>query len=188
MTYHILNTDGLHHKYGPKTPAGYTGLALADQNVRDLLQAVTDAGIRDRTTIFIVADHGFNAARKLVLPNVAFRKAGLITLAPTTAVLRARAQIVSEGGIAMVYLLDPATRDADREKVVELMKDHDGIGGVLTPDQFAEHHLPTPRSRSRPRTWCWWPPRGSRSTTRRPATTRWSRRTPRSGRSATTGT
>jgi predicted AlkP superfamily pyrophosphatase or phosphodiesterase len=114
MTYHILNTDGLHHKYGPKTPAGYTGLALADQNVRDLLQAVTDAGIRDRTTIFIVADHGFNAARKLVLPNVAFRKAGLITLAPTTAVLRARAQIVSEGGIAMVYLLDPATRDADR--------------------------------------------------------------------------
>ena len=144
MTYHILNTDGLHHKYGPKTPAGYTGLALADQNVRDLLQALTDAGIREKTTVFIVADHGFNAARKLVLPNVAFRKAGLITLAPTTAVLRARAQIISEGGIAMVYLPDPATRDADGAKVVELMKEHEGIGGILTPPQYGEYGLPTP--------------------------------------------
>lgn len=151
MTYHILNTDGLHHKYGPKTPAGYTGLALADQNVRDLLQALTDAGIREKTTIFIVADHGFNAARKLVFPNVTFRKAGLITLAPTTAVLRARAQIVSEGGIAMVYLNDPATRDDDRAKVTELMAGHEGVGGILTPDRYAEFGLPTPeRSKQAP--------------------------------------
>ena len=151
MTYHILNTDGLHHKYGPKTPAGYTGLALADQNVRDLLQALADAGIRDRTTVFIVADHGFNVAKKLVFPNVVFRKAGLITLAPTTAVLRARAQIISEGGIAMVYLPDPATRVEDRAKVLELMKEREGVAEVLTPDRYKEVGLPTPeRSKQAP--------------------------------------
>ena len=48
MTYHILNTDGIHHKYGPKTPAGYTALALADQNIRDLLAALDEAMARIR--------------------------------------------------------------------------------------------------------------------------------------------
>jgi len=144
MTYHILNTDGIHHKYGPKTPAGYTALALADQNIRDLLAAPAEAGIRDKTTLFIVADHGFNTARKLVLPNVIFRDAGLMTLAPTTAVLRAKAQIISEGGIAMVYLNDPETRDQDRLKVIELLKEQDGIDSIVEPKDYAALGLPTP--------------------------------------------
>lgn len=144
MTYHILNTDGIHHKYGPKTPAGYTALALADQNVRDLLAVLDEAGIRQKTTIFIVADHGFNTAKKLVLPNVVFRKAGLMTLAPTTAVIRADAQIISEGGIAMVYLNNPESATADRTKVIELLKDHEGVASILEPKDFAALGLPLP--------------------------------------------
>lgn len=144
MTYHILNTDAIHHKYGPKTPAGYTALALADQNIRDMLAALDDAGIRQKTTIFIVADHGFNTARKLVLPNVVFRKAGLMTLAPTTAVLKSRAQIVSEGGIAMVYLTDPATASEDRAKVIELMKEHEGVAGIIEPKDYGKIGIAPP--------------------------------------------
>ncbi|QOV91827.1 alkaline phosphatase family protein [Humisphaera borealis] len=143
MTYHILNTDGIHHKYGPKTPAGYTALALADQNIRDLLAALDEAGIRQKTTIFIVADHGFATARKLVLPNVIFRDAGLLTVAPTTAVVRAHAQIFSEGGSAMVYLNNPETAAADRAKVIELLKGQEGIASIVEPKDFAAMGVPT---------------------------------------------
>jgi predicted AlkP superfamily pyrophosphatase or phosphodiesterase len=144
MTYHLLNTDGTHHKYGPRTPASQTALALADMHVRDLLGAVADAGIAEKTTIFILSDHGFSAATKQVLPNVLFRKAGLLSVGPTTALTRAKAQIISEGGTAMVYLNDPATREQDRAKVVELLKGHEGVAEFITPDRYAEFHLPPP--------------------------------------------
>lgn len=144
MTYHLLNTDGEHHKYGPRTSAGQTAIALADTHVRDLMQAIADAGIAETTTVFILADHGFATATKQVMPNVVFRKADLLTVGPTTALLKARAQSVSEGGTAMVYLNDPATRDQDRAKVIELLKGHEGIDQVITPDQYATFHFPLP--------------------------------------------
>jgi arylsulfatase A-like enzyme len=151
MTYHLLNTDGAHHKYGPRTPASQSALALADMHVRDLMAAVADAGIEGTTTVFILSDHGFSAATKQVLPNVLFRKAGLLTPAPAGGVLKATAQAISEGGTAMVYLTDPATRDQDRAKVVGLLKGHEGVADVLAPDRYAGHHYPTPdKSRQAP--------------------------------------
>ena len=30
LLFHLLNTDGIHHRYGPESPASYTALALAD--------------------------------------------------------------------------------------------------------------------------------------------------------------
>ncbi len=37
--------------------------------MRDVLAALDDAGIRQNTTIFVVADHGFAVAKQLVLPG-----------------------------------------------------------------------------------------------------------------------
>ena len=54
-------------------------------------------------------------------PNVVFRKAGLLETTSAPAVLSARAQIISEGGIAMVYLTNPETQDEVRTKVIALM-------------------------------------------------------------------
>ena len=143
MLWHFLNTDSLHHKYGPSTPAGHTGLALADAHLRDVLKALDDAGIRQDTTIFILADHGFSVSKKLVLPNVLLRKGGLLRAGPS-GILKANAHIISEGGIALLYLTDPATADADRAKAIELLKGQEGIADILTPDRFAEHGLPLP--------------------------------------------
>jgi len=146
MAFHLLITDSTQHKYGPNSPAAYTAIALADAHVAEVLRALDATGLREQTTLIVTADHGFETALKIVNPNVAFRKAGLLT-ATTSAVpgiVAARAQIVSEGGIAMVYFTDPATIESDRSKVIELMRAQEGVAEILSPGQFAALGLPDP--------------------------------------------
>jgi predicted AlkP superfamily pyrophosphatase or phosphodiesterase len=139
LLLHLLITDTIQHKYGPESPAAYTAAGLADANIAEVLRAIDAANLRDRTTVFVTSDHGFARARKLINPNVVFRKAGLFRPTP-----RRRAQAYSEGGTAFVYLTEPATRAADRAKVIELLRDHEGIAEILGPESFAALHLPHP--------------------------------------------
>jgi predicted AlkP superfamily pyrophosphatase or phosphodiesterase len=144
MLVHMLITDSTQHKYGPKSPAAYTSVALADAQVAEILRALDAAGIRERTTVFVTADHGFETALRIVNPNAAFRKGGLLESTATPTLLRARAQIVSEGGIAMVYLTNPDTLAGDRAKVIELMQAQEGVAEILHPDRFAALGMPDP--------------------------------------------
>jgi len=147
LLFHILVTDGLQHRYGPRTPAAYAALAMADSQVRDVLTALEQAGIRERTTLFIVADHGFETSTNIVHPNVLLRKAGLLEtnlLSTNPPTFKARAQIVSEGGTALVYLTNPQTRQEDRAQVLKIFRDAEGIAQIFEPDTFAALGLPDP--------------------------------------------
>ncbi len=144
VLFHLLITDSIQHKYGPQSPAAYTAVALADAQLAEVLRAVDAAGIREQTTVFVTADHGFATALKIVNPNVVLRKAGLLETGAAPGILAARAQIVSEGGIAMVYFTDPATLNENQAKVLSLMREHEGIADILTPDQFDALGLPDP--------------------------------------------
>ncbi len=143
LLLHLLVTDGLQHKYGPQTPGAFAAIGLADAHIRDLLRALDDAGIREETTLFIVADHGFASASKLLCPNVLFRKEGLLKSA-LLKIGSARVEAVSEGGSAFVYFTDPATMSEDKAKVRALLKDAEGIEEIIEPDRYGEFHYPLP--------------------------------------------
>ncbi len=140
---HLLNVDGTHHKYGPQTPAGNTAVAYADTFIGEVLQTLDETGLRDKTTVFIVSDHGFMTIPQTLQPNVLLRQAGLLTVEGNK-VTTARVHTVPEGGIAMVYLTVPDTREKDRAAVIELFTKQEGIAAVLTPEKFAEYGLPQP--------------------------------------------
>jgi predicted AlkP superfamily pyrophosphatase or phosphodiesterase len=142
--FHLLNTDGIHHKYGPQSPASYTALALADTYVGRIVDALEKAGIRKQTTIIVTSDHGFATITNVLYPNAVFRKAGLLETGATNQITKARVQLVPEGGTGMIYLNNPSTRDADRKRVIELLKGQPGIQDILVPEQFAEYGLPSP--------------------------------------------
>jgi arylsulfatase A-like enzyme len=144
MAIHMLVCDTIHHKYGAQSFASYAALAQVDAQVREVLRALDEAGIRQRTTVFIVSDHGFETITKLLLPNVLFRKEGLLNVSTSLRITKARAQIISEGGIAMVYFSDPATAKEDRAEAIELLKDREGIAEILQPEQYAQYGLPHP--------------------------------------------
>jgi predicted AlkP superfamily pyrophosphatase or phosphodiesterase len=139
LLLHLLVTDVIQHRYGPQSPAADTALALADARVADVVRALDTAGIREQTTLFVVSDHGFARPFKLINPNVILRKAGLLRPGP-----RRRAQSVSEGGTAFVYLTEPTTRNGDRAEVIALLRGIEGIAAILEPAQYAALGLPDP--------------------------------------------
>lgn len=139
---HLLNVDAIHHKHGPQTWAGYSAVAFADACVGEILRAIRDVGIGDRTTVMIVADHGFQAIPQTIQPNVLLRKAGLLSVEGNQ-VVAARAHVFPEGGIGMLYLTAP-DKTADREKVLKLFRGQAGVADVLMPADFGKYGLPQP--------------------------------------------
>jgi predicted AlkP superfamily pyrophosphatase or phosphodiesterase len=76
LLFHPLDVDATHHKYGALTGASEIALAFADDRLKEIVDADA-SGMRGRTTIFVVSDHGFRSAAKNIHPNVALRAAGI---------------------------------------------------------------------------------------------------------------
>jgi predicted AlkP superfamily pyrophosphatase or phosphodiesterase len=136
LLLHLLNTDGVQHRYGPQSPPSYRAFRLADGYVARVLQALDAAGMRERTSVFVTADHGFANVNKLLQPNVLLRRAGLLELGPGQRISTARVQVVPEGGIGMVYCTNPQTREADVRNVIDLFERKEGIAEIIGPERY----------------------------------------------------
>src|SRR5882672_7030331 len=71
MLFHLLTLDATHHRYGPKTLAGMTAMAFLDSCVAEVVDAVHQAGMAERTTFFVVSDHGFKGYTNEIRATVA---------------------------------------------------------------------------------------------------------------------
>ena len=138
LMFHLLVTDSIQHLHGPQSAAAYTAVALADAHLARIVQTVKNLKLEERTTIFVMSDHGFEKPTKLVNPNVVFRKAGLQRPG------RIKVMSISEGGTAFVYLTDGATAAADRSQAMELLRGHEGIAQIIGPEGFEALNLPNP--------------------------------------------
>lgn len=143
LLVHLLNVDATHHRYGPGTWAGHTAMAYADSCIRRIVETLDETGLRPNTAIFIVSDHGFASTPKTLNPNVLLKEAGLLTVEGNR-VAAATAQTVSEGGIAMLYLTRPDTREQNTKQIVELFGNAEGIAEILSPDRYSELGMPQP--------------------------------------------
>ena len=143
LLFHLLALDSMQHRYGPRTPAAMVTMARLDSQVGRILKGVEDAGIAASTTLFAVSDHGFRAVQKQVLPNVALRDAGLITVEGGK-ITATKAYVVSEGGSAFVYVTAP---DADGDllrRARQAISRLEGIDTIIEPAQYASLGLPQP--------------------------------------------
>jgi predicted AlkP superfamily pyrophosphatase or phosphodiesterase len=144
LALHLLNLDSTHHQFGPQSQPGYTAAALTDALVGRVLAALDDAGIRDQTAVFLVADHGFAQVKKSLRPNALLRREGLLEADGNT-ITSARVHVIPEGGIGMVYLTNPETAEQDREAVKRLFHNAEGVAAILEPADFPKYHLPSPK-------------------------------------------
>ena len=143
MMFHLLSLDSMQHRYGPDTLAAQETMAHLDAQVADIVEAVRSAGILEQTTFVIVSDHGFKRVKRLINPNVALAKAGLVQVTDGKAT-RADAWIVPEGGSALAYVTVP---DADGSKLAQLKRavaDLEGVERVVEPGDYASYGLPLP--------------------------------------------
>ena len=132
--YHLLNLDSTHHTYGPRTAASFTGIAFADGKVKEIVDAVRASGTYDRTTFFIVSDHGFKAVKKTIRGGVAVKLAGI-----------AGVSVIPEGGTALVYIHDAAERAQLTPRLKEVFAKVEGVERVYLPEEYGELGLPTPK-------------------------------------------
>jgi predicted AlkP superfamily pyrophosphatase or phosphodiesterase len=143
LLYHTLNTDGIHHRYGPGTDPSYTSLAYADRLLGDLIRAVDESGLRSKTTFIVTTDHGFKKVANFCYPNVVLKKAGLIKAAGPS-VTHCDAYAMTQGGIAFVYILDPARKAELLPRLKELLTAAEGIDRVIDASEAHALGLPTP--------------------------------------------
>ncbi len=144
LLFHLLNTDGQHHRFGPGSREGREALTLADRYVGDLVKGIEAAGLRETTTLLITTDHGFKPVDKFVYLNVALKKAGLLRPGGAS-VAQCDAYAGTQGGIAFIYITDPARRAELLPKLKTLFASVEGVAEVL--DAATEAHargMPTP--------------------------------------------
>lgn len=144
LLFHLLSVDGMHHAYGAGSQPAFTALAHADANVGRILDALEEAGIREETSIFVVSDHGFMNVTHRIQPNVLLREAGLLEISAEGDLASANAQVVSNGGSAMVFGTDPASKERDLEHARSVLAGAEGIARVLEPGEFGAYGLPQP--------------------------------------------
>jgi predicted AlkP superfamily pyrophosphatase or phosphodiesterase len=143
LLMHLLNTDAIHHMNGPGSFASFTALAYADRLVGDVVQAVKDSGLQDSTTLFVATDHGFKKVQKVIFPNVVLKKAGHLK-ALTTSITHCEVAAVAEGGLAFVYVTDPAKRAALLPGLKELFAKTEGVSQVIDGNDGPKLGMPTP--------------------------------------------
>lgn len=143
LLYHTLNTDYIHHIYGPRSGPGFTALEYADRLVGDLIAAVDRSGLREKTTIVVATDHGFKKVSKFVQPNVVLKDAGLMSgFGPTISSCDAYA--MTQGGMAFVYITNPARRAELIPQIKEMLSKTEGIAQVLDGDEGPTLGMPKP--------------------------------------------
>jgi predicted AlkP superfamily pyrophosphatase or phosphodiesterase len=109
-------------------------MAFLDGCVAQVVEAVHQAGMADRTTFLVVSDHGFKGYTNEIRANVALQSNGLAKAA----------YVLPEGGTGFLYLNSTNSPDVSR-KVMELMQSVEGIADVITPERFRALGLPLPQ-------------------------------------------
>jgi hypothetical protein len=75
--------------------------------VNKIVEAITEAGLRDRTDVVIVSDHGFLGIEQQLQLNFAFKQAGLIEVNEAGKLSRWEAYFYAAGGSGFVLLRNP---------------------------------------------------------------------------------
>ena len=78
LLLHIFESDDAQHVHGPASPEAVDAIAGADRNVARILAALDEAGLRARTNIVVLSDHGFLPLGRQLQLNALFKQEKLL--------------------------------------------------------------------------------------------------------------
>lgn len=78
LAIHFLMTDKVQHTYGPLHYLAKAAITHVDRCVGLLRESVRAAGLEERTTFIVAADHGFHSVTQEINLYPVFREAGLL--------------------------------------------------------------------------------------------------------------
>jgi predicted AlkP superfamily pyrophosphatase or phosphodiesterase len=131
LLLHFLCVDSLQHLHGPRSPEAYWALEYVDGLIGRFLATLDDPGL-DRTSVFVVSDHGFLPSSREIRPNVRLRKLGA----------QREARFVMNHGAGALYRLD-----ADPSALAQLAREIasiEGVSGMWPAAEYGPLGLPSP--------------------------------------------
>ncbi len=143
LLFHVLTTDAINHANGPGSNASFAAFAYADRLIGDLLKSIEDAGLKDKATVVVATDHGFKKVSKIIYPNIVLRKAGMVQV-DKEQVSSCDAYVMAQGGMAFVYVTDPAKRAMLLPQLREMFQATEGIDKVIDGTEGPSLGMPTP--------------------------------------------
>ena len=141
LLLHLLALDGIEHETGYGNDAGRNTIAFLDDRVKEVVDAVREAGDADRTTFLIVSDHGQSSLHVRLDANALLRQKGLQGAAAAR-LPQGQTYAINEGGFALVYQ-QHATAASERA-LQQMFAGQPGVRSALTPEQAARDGWPTP--------------------------------------------
>src|SRR5205085_4494970 len=109
--------------YGPRSPEALKTAERLDGYIGRIIAATRKAGTFERTTFFLVSDHGFAPVTKKFEPNVTLVKAKLITLDASGKPTDWQVAAWPAAGSCAIVLKDANDKAATAKKVTALFSD-----------------------------------------------------------------
>lgn len=131
MLVHLIALDDAHHKYGPRSPEALATAETMDGYIGRIIAAVRNAGILDKTTFFLVSDHGFMSVDKRFEPGVILAKEKLITVDGSGKATAWKAAVWNNSGSCSVILHDPDDKETAAKVIAVFRKLAEKPGGPI---------------------------------------------------------
>jgi arylsulfatase A-like enzyme len=127
----LSEPDATQHASGLGTARALKALKGSDDNLARVLKELTARGVRDKTDVFVISDHGFSTDARPVDVVVFLKKAGFkavreLEQPPANDDIL----VIGEGGTALLYVIGHDSKLT--HKIVELLQAQDFAGAILT--------------------------------------------------------
>lgn len=136
LVIHYVTVDSFAHSNGGKSPEVRWAGNDTDHRIHELMDTVRDAGLADRTTFLVTADHGFADYTKNINVSVLLRGKGLVTPGGGASASN-KVHFLSEGGAGMIYVNDAANRARIIADLVPALQEVEGVEAVIPSAEFA---------------------------------------------------
>ena len=141
LLLHLLSLDSIEHETGYGNDSGRNTIAFLDDRVKEVVDAVREAGDGDRTTFLIVSDHGQSSLHFRLDANALLRAKGLQGSAAAR-LPEGDTYAINEGGFALVYQ-QHATAESTRA-LQQLFAGQPGVRSALTAEEAVRDGWPIP--------------------------------------------
>ncbi|QTD41919.1 ectonucleotide pyrophosphatase/phosphodiesterase [Sporosarcina sp. Te-1] len=111
MLLHLVDLDSQRHQYGFSSNEASDALKRHDERLGELLQAIEDSGIGDRTTVIALGDHSSLDEHTVIKMNVLLKDSGFIEVGKKGNVTSWKAYCQSNDGSCYIFVKDNPVKD-----------------------------------------------------------------------------
>jgi len=127
----LSEPDATQHQTGLGSTKSLQALKGSDDNLARVLKELTARGIRDKTDVFVISDHGFSTVSRIVNMIDALRKAGFNAVREFTEFpTNDDVLVIGNGGTVLLYVV--GHNSTLIQKLVEFLQAQDSTGVIAT--------------------------------------------------------